>query len=567
MFTYEERSALARRVVMDEVRTLYPSWFYTIDVSPGPVSNLFGMKAWMLLIEEHLKWPSLVPISRVEILIKREELIIEALEMQSFYEDNEETVLENVATKVCFAERQYLVGEQDEESVYNFKILGMMKDLQIDLEKKEELSDKRDLVLRYLQQDQYMVDVIKSMEIGGQKYPRAETITQFSKMKYQDDMFIRSVPGLAKMTKDFLLGRLSYNTMNIISEFLDIRQCLMEYGVTTVLVKDISQDGGNVPVLDGYLIDMLVRNGFFVVDENYKNGRLKKDYVRDKKYGIYKEIAFDVEHIVYVKRKKIHNELCGASYIFEYRGKNMMSIFTRALMYPGIEDEEFGILPSSDPSRGQVICVYPPLRQYEVLELVTRAQDCVEHRYQYFINNKIWPSKDIFAAQCGYNLKIIFPKKSRVLGELYDQYEGKEDMYRHRFNGYLDERYAVDSILKHVYEAKDKVDFFVRLMRNWENPSNYWLGIWIKRYFLLQDVLIIIESKDPKLTKIIWEASRLYYGAGRKKTIRQKVKMHKIAVRDAERIQVRDKFRYLEESLPMDEFPWFEIKNIGLCLL
>jgi len=417
-------------------------------------------------------------------------------------------------------------------------------------------------VLRYLEQDQYMVEIIRLMEIESQRYPRVETVTQFLRMRYQDDIFVDSVPGLRKMTKDFLLGKISEDTLNIITEFLDIRQCMMEYGVNTVLVKDMNQGGNELLVLDNYLVDMLVRNGFFVVDNNYKSGRLKKGHICERRYGIYKTLADDVEHIVYIK-KNDKNFVCDASYMFEYRGRNMMSIFTRTLMYPGIEDGEFGLLPSSDPSQGQVICVYPPLREYDVNALVRRAQDCLEHRYQYFIDNKIWPSKDILAEQCGYNLKIIFPKRGWDL-KCLDRYKGKDDMYKNSYCGYLDERYAVNSIIRRIYQSEDKLDFIIGLMRNWKNPSNYWLGIWIKRYFYLCDVLLIIQDKDPRLIKLIWEAARLYRVTESKRNVK---KEHRITMEAAEKNRIRDKFRRLQERIPIGDFPWADVKDISLCLL
>jgi len=246
-----------------------------------------------------------------------------------------------------------------------------------------------------------------------------------------------------------------------------------------------------------------------VVDKKFqKNKNVKELKVSDifaRKFGLYRDLDDKIQHIVYVKYydKGGCKEIQGMT---RCREMNTVAVFARSLMYDGIDKEKFGILPSSIPFRGQVICVYPPLRKYGVEDMIIRAQLCLEHRYDYLNNHNIWPLKDKYSAQCGYKDKIIFPKKTAKLCQLYSQYQFKKDMYEPGGCAMIDEQYAIKYILEGGQRSDDKVSFFLNMMYHWKRNQIYFSDIWTKRGYTIRDVLKLLEYYDGRLVNPILKA-------------------------------------------------------------
>jgi len=333
---------------------------------------------------------------------------------------------------------------------------------------------------------------------------------EFNRIKYLDDRFMMSTRGLPKMTKNFLIGRLSYNMINIVTEFLDIRQCTQEYGVKVIVFRDMNYDRGSKPQLNSYLIDMLVRNGFYVVDPNYSRGFLNERLMQEKRYGIYRDKALEVKHIVYIKRQHMYDSVTETPYIRKQGSSNTMAVCMRVQMHDRIDLKDFGILPSSFPNRGQVICVFPPLREYKIQDMVKRAQMCLEHRYLYMNTGVLWPNKDMYATQCGYNQRIILPRKARSFTESYFRYRGKTDMYVSGGFGCIDEDYASTILTRQIAMQKDKMRLVAEMSQNWASPSFFWLGIWRQRNYTLMDIIELVEKWDTVLAMQLKDGSFEY---------------------------------------------------------
>jgi len=220
---------------------------------------------------------------------------------------------------------------------------------------------------------------------------------------------------------------------------------------------------------------------------------------------LYSEIDKKIRHIVYVRHenKGGYDEV---SFMFRYQRINTVALITRALMYDGMDKERFGILPSSIPFRGQVICVFPPLREYRMEDMIIRAQQCLEHRYHYLNSHEIWPLRDKYSAQCGYKDKIIFPRKVRTLGSLYARYHTKKDAYEPVGCAVIDQGYAIKYLIEMVQDAEDKEFFFRGMLQSWKENISYWHDIWVERGYLLSDLFRLLINHDDSLTSPLLRA-------------------------------------------------------------
>jgi len=201
------------------------------------------------------------------------------LEISIDDQEKDDICLENGASRICLDYCNRALNEHSMERNVDNKIKGMMKDLASDEEiwRAEDITQKRDRMVKYLKEYQWLIPVLETVKTKIPDYKQSKTVEDFMKIKYQDDRFMSSIIGMSKMTKSFLFGRYSYSMINIIAEFLDIRQCLTEYGVKVVYLEDLDEEGATVSGLRYYLIDMLVRNGYFVVDKKFKKNRKIKE--------------------------------------------------------------------------------------------------------------------------------------------------------------------------------------------------------------------------------------------------------------------------------------------------
>jgi len=501
--TTEEKSMLARRVLHDDVFYNYPSWFHEIDVSPGPMSDYIGLKAWMILnsasrqVSKYMivadKLDKKIDENEIGVRDIPKDLAINNLE-QERAEEIIETITYNIVTKNF--DMLELHGEQVKE--VNEPLVDMLR--QTDLN--NYMSDV-DVSLRYKLMDNVgenysQLDKFKDIKVEVPQYDNIETEKDFSSIISKDEEFLRSVKGMRKMTNNFVIGRVSTRTMYIITEFLDIRQVMLDYQLRIIIVEGVR--------LKPYLVDILIRNGYFLIDES---SRIKKQLtnkdVREGNYGVYSINKSDHPVALYYNMQfyKRNLEVPDLEMLGQ-QNQSVACVFTRVHLMTNINLNTYGILPSSCPDHGQTICVYPPMKPSQRAVMLQRVRNFMLCRYRYMNDRQLWATIDIYRKECGYDYKFVLPKRVRKMGETYSRYKGLQDFTMERRGQPMNLTYMISHLEDRIMGSMNKESLIINMIQNWNNPRDAaWIRIFSHNNIKVEVVLDELKRINSYMKNLI----------------------------------------------------------------
>jgi len=508
MYTDEERSKLARKVLKDDVFYNYPTWFDKIEVGPGEMSEMSGMQAWMMLSSDQKKRPLyLISPVKVDVLLDRQEIIVEKIETIFKNEDIVVAELENVADVLTFN----LVNEDYDmlsESAGDTKevVFQVIKDINVERNFNMQDMSIRNDIMEYGWDYPEVVGKLRDIRVKVPNYKEIKTMEDYNSVRSKDINFNKARSGFKQMTDNCLFGRVTSKLMYTITEFLDIRQCLQDYRLKVLVVQGVR--------LKRYLIDMLVRNGFFVVDNRYnKFGELTKRDIAEGRVGVFGSKESNIEYALYVNDTfyKDVNSIPNVPRLLDIKGQldsyRALCVFTRVYLFDGIDHISYGLLPSACPENGQVICVFPPMCSYDKLILARRSRDYMIHRYENMNSRELWVERDILSGKCGYKEKFILPRVSQTLGQRYNLYWGLQDYSLGLYKRVIDERVMLASLIENFRRSDEagKHTIIMAIIKIWDGPYTFpWIRVWSDNNYDSDYLLDMLENYDDDIRRVIW---------------------------------------------------------------
>jgi len=505
MYSYEERSKLARKVLLDGVFVNYPTWFDEIDVTPGEISEFSGMKAYMLLTQDNAKRPKFcTQVSRINIIIDKGELVVEALMLEESEVDSLSNTLEVVTDVLNYnlILKDYSMFDNDEINA-STAVKSMVKNLNLERRVLVPGMSLRQEVLDYVNDYPEVLGYIGNIRASMQYYRDITTMTDFDEIRVKDNFFLDSHPGLRDFTNNFVIGRFSSDLIHTITEFLDIRQCLLSYRVRVVVVKGRK--------LKPYLVDMLVRNGFYVVDSRFPYLRLSDEHVKKKIFGAFSEVDPWVDHAIYISDNPHNKDVLDVVELMDHVDEAAICTFVRVRLFKTIgEIGEYGLLPSSCPGQGQVICIYPPTHTYDKLVLAQRARNFMMQRYEYLNTDIIWAKIDVFADVCGYGNKYILPQISLYFGQHYGTYENKDDFFTGKIKRVIDEKFMFEMLMRKLSRESTQERYVLRIIQSdYIRFKDSWLRLWRDNNYQLGYLVDKIKAQGADYYQLVMKCQAL----------------------------------------------------------
>jgi len=190
--------------------------------------------------------------------------------------------------------------------------------------------------------------------------------------------------------------------------------------------------------------------------------------------------------------------------ILEHDHNYAVCTFTRSVLYNGIQHGDFGLLPSSDPRRGQVMCVYPPMQTYDHDMLAVRAWRCMMHRYHYMNTGILWPQIDDMGKKCGYMDRYILPRATRVPGQYYQSYKGLQDFWMGWSTTRLDEKFMMDELVRKIRCTYNKDAFILRILNlKYTQDRAPWLRLWTDNNYEADYILDLMRNRGEDMVYLI----------------------------------------------------------------
>lgn len=271
--------------------------------------------------------------------------------------------------------------------------------------------------------DAFRVPAPGSIEVpkcGGDIEKMWRTLMISRSIRGEDD-------GIGSLTFGYIYGAMPRSITKNITTYLDIVQCCRAFNVNVVLMQGMVSEA---------VIRILLRNKFFVVSSYYTSGpKLTKKKMADQQYCIYSRmgegIPYGMFHWVESKPPELNenklsyfnfdvikkfNMLCGTK-------GSMVFHATRVHLNTSMKDNirQFGLLPAALPHNGQVLCVYPPIKEFTFAELVDRCFISNLVRNNWLISKRLWSVIDPLGGDVGYYDQFIYPKlRMRVKPNMID---------------------------------------------------------------------------------------------------------------------------------------------------
>jgi hypothetical protein len=288
------------------------------------------------------------------------------------------------------------------------------------------------------------------------------------------------------------------------SDFLDIRQVMLDYSLRVIVVTGFS--------LKRDLINILVRNGFFVVDSRYKYQPIL-DYkmIAEGQYGTYRDIRDYYNYLegipfaVYKNSRHYkRNNAIDVVNILELQQKKAVCVFTKASILHNYNVENVGILPSSCSDQGIVVYVYPPLVSYSKIQLMRRSRDFMRQRYVYLITGVTWSEIDRLAEKCGLHYSFNIPKRCKGSFDTYEKYKGLRDFYYEMKQRPFDDEFLIGIVERNIMQAKNREAMMMSIMINWNTDMAYpWMRAWFNGNYSLKDFLDLLECTNIELDRLV----------------------------------------------------------------
>lgn len=499
LLTDKERSCLVNRVLKEDLFYEYPTWFHNIKILTEEISEKYGMESWMLLQKDYNEREKFLTVADyVDNQIIKKDVVVEDVSRiipeNMSYLVQKEAKAEVITYNLIVEDLDMINQKETEQGNYS---LGSLVAEVLEGEKiiDQDLSVKKDIV-QLISNHPHIFDEDNDIRVKEKNYERVAEIHEFENLCKQDNQILDGVQGMRHMISGSLYGRIRPRLAYEISEFLDIRQVMMDYEVQILMVVDYQ--------LKPKVMDMLVRNGYFIVDiRQRKQPVLETHNIRLDQYGVYSDIVTDFPFVVY-KNSRFYREdtLIDIEDISLRREKQAVCVFTRSYMFDGIFDQNYGLLPSANPDRGQVICVYPPVCSYSKKEMLNRAVDFMNHRYMYLNGCEEWSMMDEFKEKCGYNCRFVIPKKRKNKDKSYEEYWRNRDLSYRKENPF-NEDFMLDYFVKMLNKEIDKNSFLLSIIRQWGKDDRSWVRLWYYNSYELSYVFYKLEDRDKRLRDIL----------------------------------------------------------------
>jgi len=277
----------------------YPTWFHEIPVGDGPVAQVSGMRAWMMLLTDNKVRSEYIPIvTKIDNLLTKQEICIDDLTNHFVREVPKEEVVESKVQLLTYnlLNNDFSMVEDEKSKQQLQPIVKLLEDINIDRNLRKSDVGIRTQLLNYAQDYPERMDDIGPLLVKVPDYNKIESISDLSQICQVDKFHLQKVSGMRQMTGDFFMGRVPSNLMHVLTEFLDIRQVMMDYDSKVIMVRGTK--------LKNYMIDFLVRNGYYVVDFRYsRQSCLQNSHLRAGSYGLYGSLAPNIEYVLYINNR------------------------------------------------------------------------------------------------------------------------------------------------------------------------------------------------------------------------------------------------------------------------
>lgn len=510
VLTMEERSSLARRIVDFDLFYEYPTWFDEIPLGEGSLSEENPIQAWKILALDNEERQRYIPISQVvDNKIEEKEMFVavvhDIVEKDGSFMVNQD-VVEVVKDEILIDAISYNLIKQDydmlyeqgcEEQVVNESLVGFLKEVDNNFMERKE-PEIRDEMIRNVKIQSLKVQDIGKVQVKEQKYGQVQNYEEFRDVCVKDKLNLMTNQGIRRMTNNFIYGRLSLDMIYMISDFLDIRQVMLDYSLRVVYVLGFS--------LKKRLIDMLVRNGFFVIDPRYRyQPILDNKMLLQGMYGVYSDMNGNIPYAVYRNSRNFkENNACELDKIIDLEMRSAHCVFTKTYICEDMKWGELGVLPSSFSDQGLVVCVYPPLVSYDKVVLMNRSVDFMNRRYQYMNDGVVWSKLDPMGWKCGYSLSFIIPWNTKKFYLMYSRYRGLKDFTHKIKENPFDSSFMIELVKRKILREDDREAIVLRMIKAWGTDDMFsWVRLWYLKGVQLDEFLERLAFMDMEMSRLI----------------------------------------------------------------
>jgi len=205
-----------------------------------------------------------------------------------------------------------------------------------------------------------------------------------------------------------------------------------------------------------------------------------KNTLKKKIFGAFSEVDPWVDHAIYISDNPHNKDALDVVELMEHVDESAICTFVRIRLFKTIgEIGEYGLLPSSCPGQGQVICIYPPTHTYDKIVLAQRARNFMMQRYEFLNTNIIWAKVDVFADACGYGNRYILPQVSSYFGQHYQSYEGNDDFFTGRTKKVIDQKYMFEMLMRKLSQESTRERYIMKIVQSeYVRFKDSWLRLW-----------------------------------------------------------------------------------------
>jgi len=338
--------------------------------------------------------------------------------------------------------------------------------------------------------------------------------------------------GLGSLTFGYMWGACTRSVVKNITNFLDIRQLLFDYGTDVLCVM------GRLPE---FVKRMCIANGYFILEASNVNGQaLTAKLYKDRAYDVYTSVSAGIKYgMLYLADSvppTIKSNGTDRSLVV-YKDLNLQSLFNskhdatnvvfqavRTHLHPQMRKEKFGyqVLPCALPHNGVVIVSFPIIKKFDINNLIKRTFDANHLRNNWLINRRSWVLLDPYSGQCKYMDSYKIPKmvtRTRKQVTLWSEYFAEVAEERKltistsdlnidervfRKGATLDIDMSMQELADFLQSTGSVRDSLVSLFKQWgEARENSSLRIMRLRGMTQQEVAQALISKLPNSEKDI----------------------------------------------------------------
>jgi len=436
------------RVLKDRLLLVYPTWFDQLEIINDEISSDNKFISMMRLMQAFENKKIIChPVKMIDNLITMTDVKLQDLTVSFKINDNQEEVI---------AAKQGVYIETNHEAVLAAAIVSDVIVISTKCERKEVLNrtnkvsdslqivkvdcvdERKQIITKEILPHRVRDDIFNFCcdnekftndcfnKIMGSRYldynvfdKEISTVRDFN--KYYDDSckYRGGDDGLGMLSFGYLMGDMSRSLVKNISAFLDLRQLLDDYSVKVIYLKGA--------LMNNYVIQILVRNFYFVVIKGYNGDNLTHHEIDNNLYGVYGDIDSEISYGVYynVISKDLTNKHPFQIFeVFPNKKSDIIFYATKIQLNDKMNVQSsmqywYGLLPVALPHDGKVLCVYPPIYNFRFKELLNRAVKSNYTRNNFHVRRMMWANSDPFWYKVKYFDRIILPQRNKTYENLY----------------------------------------------------------------------------------------------------------------------------------------------------